>query len=93
MRRGRPSFQVKLMITSNDDNRFSTLRTFENMMDASMAVRLMDRGIRIAYNLGRESMRKDQMERLLLQVRKTRSYPIDTFQNFPEGVQRVVQKL
>ena len=58
-KRGRPSIRVKLTITSNDDDRLSILRTFEkNMMDASIATGLTDRGIRMAYNLGRESMRK-----------------------------------
>ena len=46
------------MITSNDDDRFSSPRTFENMLDASMATGLTGRGIRMAYNSGRESMRK-----------------------------------
>ena len=55
---GRPSIQVKLTITSNDGDQFSTLTTFENMMDASQVTGLMDRGIRMAYNSKRESMQK-----------------------------------
>ena len=46
------------MTTSNDDDRFSIPRTFDNMMDASIATGLTDRGIRMAYNSGRESMQK-----------------------------------
>ena len=58
-KRGRPStIIVKLTITSNDDDRFSSRRTSDNMMDASIATELTDRGIRMAYNSGRESMRK-----------------------------------
>ena len=59
MGKGRPSIQVKLTITSNDDDRFSTPRTFDNMMDAWLATGLTDRGIRMAYNSGRESMQKE----------------------------------
>ena len=55
---GRPSIQVKLTITSNDDDRFTHPRTFDNMQDASRATRRTDRGIRMVYNLGRESMHK-----------------------------------
>ena len=54
---GRPAIRVKLMITSKDDKRFSDPKTFENMLDASLATGLTDRGIRLAYNSGRESMR------------------------------------
>ena len=57
-KRGRPSFRVKLTITSNDDDRFSIPETFESIMDASLAAGLTDRGIRMAYNSKRESMRK-----------------------------------
>ena len=55
---GRPSIQVKLTITSSDDDRSTHPRTFDNMQDASLATGLTDRGIRMAYNSGRESMRK-----------------------------------
>ena len=58
MKWGRPSIRVKLTITSKDDNQFSSHGTFENMMDASMATGLTDRGIRMAYNSSRELMRK-----------------------------------
>ena len=54
----RPSIRVKLTITSKDDDRFSSPRTFENKMDASRATGLTDRGIRMAYNSKRESLRK-----------------------------------
>ena len=55
---GRPSIRVKLTITSNDDDRFSIPRTFESIPDASLATELTDRGIRMAFNSSRESMRK-----------------------------------
>ena len=58
MRRGRPSIQVKLTITSNDDDRFLNPRMFKSLPDTSLAAGLTDRGIRIAYNSKRESMRK-----------------------------------
>ena len=57
MGKGRP-IRVKLAITSKDDDRFINPRTFDNMQDASRATGLTDRGIRMAYNSGRESMRK-----------------------------------
>ena len=57
-KRRRPSIRVKLRITSNDDDRFSTPITFDNMQDASRATGLKDRGLRMAYSLGRESMKK-----------------------------------
>ena len=44
MGKGRPSIRVKLTITFNDDDRFTHLRTFDNMQDASRATGLMDRG-------------------------------------------------
>ena len=46
------------MITSNDDDRFSVSRTFNSIPDASFATGPADRGIRAAYHLKRESMRK-----------------------------------
>ena len=55
---GRPSIGVKLPITSKDDDRFSVPRTFNSIPDASSATSLTDRGIRAAYYLRRESMRK-----------------------------------
>ena len=54
----RPAIRVKLMITSEDDKQFSDPVTFENMLDASLATGLTDRGIRMAYNSARESMKK-----------------------------------
>ena len=58
MRRGRPSIQVKLTITSNDDDRFSNPRTFNSIPDASLANGLTDREIRAAYYLKQDSMQK-----------------------------------
>ena len=55
---GRPSIRVKLMITSRNDSRFLKPRTFNSIPDASFATGLTDRGIRMAYNSCRESMRK-----------------------------------
>ena len=55
---GRPSIRVKLTIFSKDDSRFLKPRTFNSIPDASFAIGLTDRGIRMAYNLRRESMRK-----------------------------------
>ena len=55
---GRPAIRVKLTITSNDDDRFSSSRTFESILDALMATGLTGRGIRMTYNSGRESMQK-----------------------------------
>ena len=55
---GRPSIRVKLMITLKDDSRFLKPRTFKSIPDASFTTCLTDRGIRAAYHLKRESMRK-----------------------------------
>ena len=54
----RPSIQVKLTITSKDDDRFSNPRTFNSIPDASSTAGLTDRGIRAAYHLKRDSMQK-----------------------------------
>ena len=55
---GKPSIRVKLTITSKDDDRFSVLRTFNSIPEASSATGLTDRGIRAAYHSKRESMRE-----------------------------------
>ena len=55
---GRPSIQVKLTITSKDDDQFLNPRTFNSIADASLATGLTDRGIRPAYYSKRDSMRK-----------------------------------
>ena len=58
MRTGRPSIRVKRTISSNDDDRFSSLRTFKSVPDASFATGLTDRRIRMAYYSKQDSMRK-----------------------------------
>ena len=58
----RPSIRVKLMITSKDDDRFSVLRTFNSIPDASSATGFTGRGIRAAYHLKQESMQKRSVE-------------------------------
>ena len=48
---GRPPIRVKLTITSSDDDRFSSPRTFNSIPEASSTTGLTDRGIRAAYHL------------------------------------------
>ena len=55
---GKPSIRVKLTITSKDDDRFMSPRTFNSIPDASTATGLTDRGIGAAYHSKRESMQK-----------------------------------
>ena len=54
----RPPIRVKLTITSSDNDRFSSPRTFNSIPEASSATGLTDRGIRASYHLKQESMRK-----------------------------------
>ena len=54
--------RVKFLITSNNNDRFITPRTFNSIPDASSATGLTDRGIRAAYHLRRESMQKKSGE-------------------------------
>ena len=55
---GRHSIRVKLMITSKNDDRFTSPRTLNSIPDASSATGFTDRRIRVAYYLKRESMQK-----------------------------------
>ena len=59
---GRPPIRVKLTITSNNDDRFLSPRTFNSIPEASSATGLTDRGIRAAYHSKLESMRKKSGE-------------------------------
>ena len=55
---GRPFIRVKLKVTSKDDDRFTSPRTFNSIPNASFATSLTDKRIRTAYHLKRELMQK-----------------------------------
>ena len=85
---GRPPIRVKLTITSSDDDRFSSPRTFNSIPEASFATGLTDRGIRASYHSKRESMRKKLGE--VYNFKWEEPHPIRVkYQRTPLNVQRL----
>ena len=58
LKRGRPSLRINLTITSEDDERFSTPKTFESVLDVYRETGFSSVGIISAYNSKRITMRK-----------------------------------
>ena len=92
MGKGRPPIHVKLSITSKDDDRFSNLRTFQSIPDASLATGLTDTGIRMAYNSSRVSMRKRLGEVYIFKWKEPDPIRVKPLQSRAQGPPRTVTK-
>ena len=59
---GRTPIEIKLWVTSGDDDRFAKRKIFYSIPKAAAATGLDERGVRAAYHSGKTSIKKKSGE-------------------------------